>query len=28
VSLGRLPVGEMRDLTRTELGELLDRAAL
>ena len=28
VSLGRLPVGEMRDLTRTELGDLLDRAAL
>jgi len=28
VRLARLPVGEMRDLTRSELGDLLDRARL
>jgi 23S rRNA pseudouridine2605 synthase len=28
VQLGRLPVGEMRDLSRAELGELLDVAQL
>ncbi|MDF1606539.1 pseudouridine synthase [Nocardioides sp. YIM 152315] len=28
VPLGRLPVGEMRELSREELGELLDRAQL
>jgi len=28
VVLGRLPVGELRDLTRAELGELLDSARL
>lgn len=28
VTLGRLPVGEMRALSRTELGDLLDRAQL
>jgi 23S rRNA pseudouridine2605 synthase len=28
VRLGRLPVGELRDLTREELGELLDAAQL